>query len=208
MTGGTPAGDERDRLAQGLATLADQYVRLHGLLPRALGPIPGGRVRGGSPSREPMNITIFDTIIMVEAELLAMETEVRRAYGVGPAVVAGRPRREEGVVGPDPRVVAATGWLRRVIPTLDDDWVAYLAGLVHGTTEGPGLLAATRRLLGEAERAFRPETPCPMCGALSLVARRPSTGLIACANPACRDGEGRPHTWDATSWSPYAASLA
>jgi hypothetical protein len=130
---------------------------------------------------------------MLEAELLTMETEVRRAYGFRPAQVAGRPRRDEGATGPDPRVVAAAGWLRRVVPTLDDDWVAYLVGVVFGTAEWPGLLPQARRLLGEAERAFRPETPCPMCGALSLVARRPSTGLVACVNPACKDPpEGRP----------------
>jgi hypothetical protein len=105
-------------------------------------------------------------------------------------------------------VVAACGWLRQALPGLDDAWVEYVTGIVQGTADGPGLLPVARRLLGLSERPVRFERSCPMCGCLSLLAPRPSTGIVICTNPECRDPEGRPHRWSAEDWSPYAVEVA
>jgi hypothetical protein len=105
-------------------------------------------------------------------------------------------------------VVAACGWLRQTLPSLDELWVEYVAGIVQGTVEGPGLLPVARRLLGLSEHPVRFERGCPMCGCLSLLAPRPSTGVVICTNPDCRDAEGRLHRWSAEDWSPYAVEVA
>lgn len=207
MAGGTSAQDARNRLDQGLGDLADHYTRLYGLLVRSLRPAPGGRVRGGEPNREPLNIPMLDVISTLETAVLDLEAEVRHAHGVRPAQVAGRPHRDRDGTGPDPRVVAACGWLRQALPALDDLWIDYMAGVVQGTPDGPGMLPVTRRLLGLSERPVRFERGCPMCGCLLLLAPRPSTGVVICTNPDCRDSEGRVHRWSAEDWSPYAAGV-
>lgn len=206
MAGGALGTDARDRLAQGLGTLAELYIKLHGLLVRSLRPAPSGRVRGGEPTREPISIGVLDTISMMEVTLLGLEAEVRQAHDFRPAQATGRPQRDQDGTGPDPRVVAAAGWLRKAVPNLDDDWAEYVAGIVQGTVERPGLLPMARRLLGLSERAFRPQTPCPHCGCMSLIAFRPTTGVLVCNNPDCRDGEGRQHRWSMDEWSPYAST--
>jgi hypothetical protein len=57
----------------------------------------------------------------------------------------GRPHRDHDGTGPDLQVVAA-GWLRRLVPSLIEDWAESVAGVVLGTAEGRGccLLAYQR----------------------------------------------------------------
>ncbi|HEV8651438.1 MAG TPA: hypothetical protein VG276_19090 [Actinomycetes bacterium] len=198
-----------ERLAHGYAELADLYQRLFRVTARGQAVAFTGRVRGGEPETAPTNVLIIDAITALEQLVLDLEAGLRDALGFAQAQYVARGDREHGGWALDPRVGAALGWLADAATTVvAAGYGEHCVGLLYGNADTRGAIPQARSLLGLSERPVRFQRDCPMCGCRSLLAPRPSQGVVVCVNPPCRDAEGRQHRWSVDDWSPYAVSPA
>lgn len=200
-----------ERLASGFhAVGTDLYPGLFAMTARDQALNLGGRVRGGQPDHLLVRADVLDLIAVVETLILALEQDLRVELGWPSIVRPGRTGRDAGGVAPDPRVPAACTFLADVaFQIVAAGYGDHVAGLLFGDQRTRGVVSQCRAVLGRSERCFRPaDVICPHCECRSLIARRPSSGIIECVNSNCTDSEGRRHRWDAATWSPYAAAEA
>lgn len=197
-----------ERLASVFTELAECYQELFEHTGRNQAVVFTGRVTGGTPETAPIQVHLVDIIGNIEVSVLALEAGVREDRSLPPIQRWARGNRDRGGWAPDPRVLDALRWLADMSSVLVEDWGQTCHDVLFGGEQTRGLLPQARALLGKTERPVWFEHPCPHCNAMSLVSRRPSSGIVTCSNPVCRDAEGRPHRWSVDDWSPYAGASA